>query len=436
MPDHSLEEVIHEKAFARLLETRAAPLSMLCRTLLERRDAEWGKKHYYPLVSETDEFESFLDDYGARYNRHYSPLRELVASLRWFALSGFSLGHLLGRFDSYGVRDSLPRGELEDASKAFQRAGAFIRASTLRLIEGILEEAERLALALPKEGLTEDDFAGGFTRQRLPRNVGQEELIDEEQHIAEVASKYLAACGMFAGLGVHRVRGPDGRAELLSRICSEEQARVYEATVHNLQSTYDTHIKNTVLEGKDEQLPRLRGHLSVALHLLESVTFLTHFVERHDSGSRNEAAERRISELIDRTEVQDVVLNHCLYWADLFMQRGKPIAERLLRAYTNVQELVVELSDDLKLHARPAALIVGIVNHYATPVELEVDGHKCNAGSILDVLVTVGSHSDARRYVFRGDENPLRDIGLLFKHGLGEDGIEALPEDLSYLRSG
>jgi phosphotransferase system HPr (HPr) family protein len=116
------------------------------------------------------------------------------------------------------------------------------------------------------------------------------------------------------------------------------------------------------------------------------------------------------------------------------MQRGRQSAEALLRAYTNLQELVVELPDDLKLHARPAALIVGIVNRYATPVELEVDGRRCNAGSILDVLVTVGSHPDARKYLFRGDENPLRDIGLLFENGLGEHGIDSLPAELHYLR--
>ena len=38
-------------------------------------------------------------------------------------------------------------------------------------------------------------------------------------------------------------------------------------------------------------------------------------------------------------------------------------------------------------------------------------------------------------YVFRGDENPLRDIGVLFKNGLGERGLEGLPERLGYLRS-
>lgn len=433
MTDRSLEEVIHEREFTALLQARAASFGMLCNTLLESASKDWGKKHYYPLVSEAEALESFLDDFGAQYNRTFSPLREFVASVRWFALSGFSLGHLQGRFEGYGVSAALDPDDVADLRRSFQRAGSMIRRATVNLLTEVQKEAHALGLALPDDGLHENDFADGFTRQRLPRNVGQEEIADEEQRIAEIASKYVSACTMFAGLGVRRVPSAKEREQYLARVCSEERARVYEATVHNLQSTYDTHIKNTVLEGRDARLARLRGHLSASLHLLEAVTFLTHFVERH--GSRDEAAERRIRGLVDRSEVQDVVLNHLLYWADRLMRGGKSLADALLRQYTNVQELVVELPRDLKLHARPAALIVGIVNRYATPVELEVDGRRCNASSILDVLVTVGSHPDARHYVFRGDENPLRDIGLLFENGLGEHGLERLPPELQYLRN-
>lgn len=434
MPEYALEEVIHERAFASLLESRFTSFALLLKSLRQADETEWSKKHFYPLVSEAEALESFLDDYGARYNRTYSPLRELVASVRWFGLAGFSLGHLTGRFEGYRLDVSLTPDEREEVRRSFESTGGFIRAATLRLLEETHREAVRLGIQPADDGSPETDFDGGFTKQRLPRNVGQEDIADEEQRIAEAASKYLAACAMFAGLGIHRLRATGEREQLLRRVCTEEQARVYEATVHNLQSTYDTHIKNTVLEGDDDRLPCMRGHLSAALHLLEAVTFLTHFVERHDSGARNEDAEIKIASLIDRVAVQDVILNHLLYWADQFMQRGRPIAEAILRDYTNLQELVVELPEDLKLHARPAALIVGIVHRYQTPVELEVDGRKCNAGSILDVLVTVGSHPDARRYVFRGDENPLRDIGLLFEHGLGEAGIASLPDELDYLR--
>jgi phosphotransferase system HPr-like phosphotransfer protein len=84
--------------------------------------------------------------------------------------------------------------------------------------------------------------------------------------------------------------------------------------------------------------------------------------------------------------------------------------------------------------ARPASLIVGIVQHYAMPVELEIDGARCNAGSILELLLAVGSHPEARRFVFHGDARPLADIQALFQHALGEQGVEKLPEALAYLK--
>jgi phosphotransferase system HPr-like phosphotransfer protein len=218
-------------------------------------------------------------------------------------------------------------------------------------------------------------------------------------------------------------------------VCTESLARTYETTVHNLQSTYDTQIQNTVLEARDERLGKLRGHASATLHLLQAVTHLAHFIERHETDIRSEEAKRKISALIDRSEVEGVALNVFLYWAERFMRSGTAMAEALLAEYTKVLELELELPDHLSLHARPAALIVGIVNHYATSVEMEVGGKRCNAGSILELLVTVGSLPHQKRFVFRGDERPVRDIGRLFESELGEKGLDLLPAELGYLRS-
>jgi phosphotransferase system HPr-like phosphotransfer protein len=440
MPDTShenpLEEVIQERAFGGLLQGRSNDFFRLSNTLLQRVGGEWSKKHFWQLVSEAEELESFLDDHGARYNKTYSSFRELTASLRWFALSGFSLGHLRGRLGSYGVALALGQKDLSDLETSLASARNFIRSSSVVLLQAIRSEADRLGLEVTPETVTEGNLNSSLVRQMLPRNVGQQEPVDEEQKIAEVASKFLAACSMFQVLGIKRIASPAQRREFLVQVCSEEQARVYEATVHNLQSAYDTHIKNTVLEGRDSRLAQLRGHVSCALHLLESVTFLTHFVERHESGVRSEAAEALITRVVDRASVQDVVLNVLLYWAERIVQAGRLLAEELLPSYTNVQELAVTLPEDLKLHARPAALIVAVVNHYGTPVELELEGATCNAASILELLVTIGSNPEARRFVFRGDENPLQDLRLLFESGLGENGMDSLPDALVYLRGG
>jgi phosphotransferase system HPr (HPr) family protein len=432
--ERPLEEILPESQFAELLRSQAVPFGRLCNVLAAVGTRSWTKRHYYQLASAADAVESFLDDFGAKFNRQFSLVRELVASSRWLALAGFSVAHLEGRFESYGLNVSLGAADLADSSASQRKVLSALSTWIARLIERIRAEFERLGISWSSDALAENGLSPALTKRRLPRNVGQEELTDDAQRVAEVASKYLAACSMLGDLGLRRITSAEERRRKLQSCCREVQARVYEASVHNLQSTYDTYLKNTVVEGRDERLPRLRGYVSGALHLLEAATFLTHFVERHELEIRGDPAERVIASLVSQSDVQDIILNDLLWWANAFLQQGRGIAAELLPAYIDLQELRVELPENLRLHARPAALIVSIVSRYGTPVDMEVDGHRCNAGSILELLVAVGSHPDARSYVFRGDIHPLHDIGLLFEHSLGEDGVENLPPQLHYLR--
>lgn len=432
MSEVSLEEVISEKSFAEILTTDAEMFLRLANTLLAKEDAGWTRGHFFQLISESDSVESLLDDYGARHNRTYRFLREIVASLRSFALAGFSLTHLERRLGSYLT--VLSTAEFDSATKSIETSRAYVQSVARKLMEAVRDEALARGVKIAKDSFPESRYAPTARRRTLPRNMGQEDLDDDEQKVAEVASKFVQAATMFQEIGVKRISNESEREAFLQRCCSEEQARVYEATVHNLQSAYDTWVKNTNIEATDPRLGKLRGHASAALHLLEAVTHLTHFVERHESQSRDEIVVKRLATIVSRSEARNITLNHLLFQAAVFLKRGRSLAEEILPSVTNVQVLEVELRDDLVLHARPAALIVGIVNRFGTPVELVVEGKSCNAASILDMMVTVGSHPDSRRYTFRGDENPLRDIELLFQAGLGEEGLDSLPNQLSYLR--
>jgi phosphotransferase system HPr (HPr) family protein len=433
MVETSLEEVISEGAFVPLLEQESEMLLRLARTLVSRSSAPWTRRDYYQLSSETDALEAFLDDHGSRHNRAYHTVRELVACARGFALAGFSVEHLYRRLDSYKLVPA-PERQRAEARVEIGRTRAFVQDGLVRLLEALAEELARLGVRLPAQSFPEERFRADVPRPILPRNLEQEEVEDEQLKIAEVASRYLEACAVLERLGVRRIDDTAERERFLAERCSEEQARVHEATVHNLQSMYDTWIKGTTLEAEDERLPVLRGHASAALHLLQAVTHLTHFVERHEGGARHDASERRIARVIERAGVREVTLNALLLWAVRLLLEARGVAADLLPSYTDMQSLEVELVDELTLHARPAALIVSIVNHHGTPVQMEVEGHACNAGSILELMIAVGPHPGARRFNFRGDVNPLRDIRALFDAGLGEHGLSSLPEQLGYLR--
>ena len=430
----ALELVIEEQEFLSILQEQSGVFCELVGHLRSRRDAIWNKRHFFHLIVRFESLESLLDDYGARFNRTFGYLRELVASVRSFANAGYSLSHMVGRLDNYGLLSTLDLASFSSFEGRISNVRAFVQDSIVRMLDELNREMSELGIEVGCPSHATEDLEAPAMRQRLPHNVDEEDPGDEQQKVAEVASKFLLAADMLGEAGFRKVQDPQERNRLLGDACSEEQARVYEATVHNLQSAYDTHIKNTSLEGRDPALGQLRGMASAVLHMLEAVTALTHFYERHESDVRSEVAQQRLQGLVGREEVQERTLNRLLVTALEVMDQGRTLAQGLLDRYTNAQELTVRLADDLVLHARPAALIVGIVSRYGTPVELVVQGQACNAGSILELLVTVGSHPDEKTFTFRGDATPLRDIALLFQYGLGEEGIDALPEELGYLR--
>ncbi|MCP5021192.1 MAG: hypothetical protein GY930_05385 [bacterium] len=433
MTEPSLETIIPETGFVDLLDGIAGGFANFSSAVLVSTEARWPKRFYFRLHVEADELEVQLDDYGARHNSAFCLLTELTASIRGFASAGLSLTHLVKRIEGYGVFKQMdPATELM-LRDGLEQTRSFVQASICCFIEAWWQECETRGFGL-KRGVTPPDFLPEARRFRLPRDLGNEDLTDEDQRIAEVASKYLQAVEMLEECGLRPEVDPKTRRRMLQESCTEQIARVFEATMHNLQSAYDTYIGNTKVEVEDIRLRQLRGYISTVLHMFEGVTHLTHFVERHESGQRDDTVEAPMSKLVDRDTVQDLILNKLLAGVLVALKAGVPLAEELLPRYTDMQTLDIELPEHLSLHARPASLIVGIVTFHGTPVEMEVDGSTANAASILEVMMLVGSNASNRIFRFVGDSKPLHDIRRLFEVGLGEEGLDRLPIELGYLR--
>ena len=102
-------------------------------------------------------------------------------------------------------------------------------------------------------------------------------------------------------------------------VSDEEQCRFFQTRIHNLQSKYDTFVKATEAEQRDPDLKRFRGYVSITLHLIECMTQLVHFYERHENDIRGEQVKNRIAALIDKDEVLDRALNFCLYFTHAYL---------------------------------------------------------------------------------------------------------------------
>lgn len=432
-PDGARQGIISDDEFRSVLGSKLEDSLRFVNLLVRRPPSEWLRRHFVELGRVAHDVETMLDDHGARNNKSYSYFTELVASLRGIAAVGSILRHVLARFPRYGVQLG-PEVQAQFFSET-EVTNGFISQSMAGLLRALYEELARLEIKVPADCADEDSVHDEGIRLHLHHNIDEEDVVEEEQRIAEIATKYLAAAQSLAWVSDVRI---DGRKELRDFVLAhtdEERSRHYEGLVHSLQSKYDTYIKNTTLEGRHSSLPRLRGHVSLALHLLEVGTQLVHFYERHENDIRYEAAKARIARIVDKTELLDRLVNYCLRFAHLSLESGKRFAEEALRTFVRVQRLELSLPEGMALHARPISLIVRIVAHYGTHVEMEIGGESANAGSIMELIMLVGGRADARSFVFRGDARPLQDIRQLFEHRLGEDGLDLLPLSLDYLRN-
>lgn len=433
------ERPISESEFAKVLRDASPQASFFALLAgLPAHSDGVSRKHFWAIQEGAHQLETFLDNFHARNNRTYVLFAELVASIRNLAITGHTLGHVLVRFAKYGVE--MP-GHAEDGTSllvAFPSqllaATRFLSQSIAALIAAVHAEAQRVGVvpvtgSAPALGDSEiRDF-----RQHLPHDLVEERHDDVNGAVTVLLNQFLSVTERARRIrDLMPKRGADLRAFMTEHL-GESEARVYKAAVHNLQSDYDTFVKPTQAHQRPE-LQRLRGHVSLAYHMLEVVNELVHFYERHEGRDNRGATQREIARLVPPEQVLEHAVHFALRYAVEATLAAEPLVRQLLPQFLQHDTLELALPDGVHLHARPLNLIVRIVRKHEKPVEIVVDGESASANSLMGLILFVGRHPQRRKYTFRGDRGPLAHLRLLFESGLGERGLEKLPTDLAYLR--
>lgn len=430
--------LLHESDFAEALAVRAREFMKLANALSAEGGENWTERRYDSLYRLATGVESFLDDHGARANRTFFRIRETVAILRWLAQGAGALAHLDGRLASYPVHpagwaEAMLREPLEEAlgrldadlcrtTEALRREWV---ASGAEWCDEVADEgaSEALAsLALPADRNREED--AGATAGQIP-----------DSHAARFVSRYLRFSEAWVPGARRRVHGIPALRGYMEAYCQESIARRFEAKAHNLQSEFDSVLQGGAEAAEHPELQALRSGASLCLHLLECATALTHLYERHDLHERHGESRALFEELVDAERLLDVVVNVCVIGAYDVLQKGVPLAQELLGRLTSQDERELALPEGVDMHARPLSLIVRVVAHHGTPVEMVVAEETASAASMMAMLVLIGARPQQRSFVFRGDRQVLEDLEALFAAGLGERGMDALPLTLAYLRN-
>jgi phosphotransferase system HPr-like phosphotransfer protein len=434
------ERVITEERFLEILR-EAAPQKELFSfyATLPLDPQRWKKRHCSPVLEKSHAFETFLDDYHVRSNQRFVYFAELNASVRNFADVAHTLNHLDVRFSAYDVRFGEADPEHLDRLDAFRadltRAIRFANESIVKLLLALRAEALRFGIQVPELTPLGGHVPEERGRERLPHDLQRDAVDGQGGAVAVILNGFLQVWERVRRLreALPKTGGPALRQFVRDHF-PETQARNFQAAVHNLQSSYDTFVKPTRAHEEIEGLRRLRGHVSLALHLLEVANHLIHFYERHESDEIPGATKARIAGLI----APDLVLEQAVLFAARHavdaLAAAHPLVQQLLPRFVQQQTLDVALPDGGILHARPLSLIVGVVRKHGKPVEIVIDGESSSASSLMGLILFIGRHPDVRRVAFRGDRAPLEDLRLLFEHGLGERGLEQLPAQLAYLR--
>jgi len=423
----SRDTLVREDEFRVLLERQAGPLGAMVAALVVDPSPLGAEGPLARLGNAADELETFLDDYGARENRTFVTFGELVACVRGLARIRSVGMYLVSRLPRYSTVDD-NQALIQDL-KAVDET---LRVSLESLCRGLLEEAQKLGFEWRAGRVLTRALPA--LRRLLPRNLDTNLAVDQRQHIAELGSRFMAVLKASRQLGLEETRPQLQLPAFVAMHATEERCRWYESAVHNIQSMYDTYVASTPEEGDHPWLRTLRGHASVARHLLEMATGLVHFYERHENDLRHELARERVASLVSKTAILNCAVNSCLRFAYLYVEACAGVAERVIEVFASQQMLELALPAGISLHARPLALIVQVARHYRTPLDLELEGEPCSALSLMGLIMLAGRHPRPSRIRARGDVRALHDLRTLFECGLGESGN--LPESLSYLRTG
>ncbi len=434
MEPKSLIQIISEEEFLPLIQELCPPFFRAFNSFhwKIKNKIDINRKFYSRLIQDAELLESFLDEHGARENRKWNPFTEFVASIRNLVISAFLIKHLLDRFPNYNLLEK-EEDDLKFKEEA-QKTLEFLNRSVQNLYEEVLKTAYANGLQVTTDKEDQNDSAEIETDKRLPINIEEDQVKDEEERILDICHKFHNLAQTILDYKIEKTHDLENLKNLIPSKIDERKARYFKNQVHSVQSDYDTYVKNTRLEQEHPKLKNFRGYISMPLHLLEVVLWLTHFYERHEDEIRFTECKKKISTLVSKNQLLERVVNFGLYFALFYIESGDKLSEELLKTFEITVKYELPLPQPLGLHARPSTYISLIVRQYEGEAFLWIDDEKFNAKSVMNLLQAGGALADKgyTSVVFEGDKRVLDDIRVLAENNYCED--QPIPKELQYLK--
>jgi len=430
----SLVQIINEEEFILLIQEPSEFFFKIYNSFATKMSGgkDVSRKFYSNLIQEAEFLESFLDEYGARENKEWSFFTEYVACIRNLGISAFFIKHLLDRYPYYNLRDS-KESYLQFQTKAHE-ALDFLNRSMLNIYQEIIHSAKLNGLIFPEESVSPHEFSEIESNKRLPKNITEDEVKNEEERIVEICEKIQEVAKKMEKIKIQPTDDLKALKNLVPFKINETRARAFKEMVHSVQSDYDTYVKHTKLEQENAEIKNLRGHISMTLHLLEVVLWLSHFYERHEDEIRAGECKRKIAKMVDKGQLLSQVVNFGFQYSLLFILKGSELAEDILKQFVKVGKIEVPIPKPFGFHARPSTYISLIARQYNEDLFLVVDDEKFSSKSVMSMLQAGGTIADKgyQTVIFEGSKRVLDDVEILAKHNYCEE--QEIPQQLIYLK--
>ncbi len=330
------------------------------------------------LLAQSTQVEELLDAYGARNNSQWAVFRFLTAAIKLFSNVGYEVLHIQHSIPAYRL---LPVEQ--DFNQQTNSALVFVENILFRATERLLREGGEHHLPIRPYELSVDLFSESLPQGRLVHDLATRKLETVSKTVSLLATAFLnlaAECKQAL---------PKAHTNLSAYLCemtgpiSEEKLRSLELRFHNLQSLYDTYVSTTETEVFDKDLPILRGHISVVLHLLRIARDFAHYYERHAGPTSLNLSTKH---LVEADQLLDVLLNYSICFASQYLTCAELLCQNMLRRYTENARIEVRVPPYRGFHVRPSTLISKLVLHYGSDVRMELEGETYDARSPLELF--------------------------------------------------
>lgn len=389
---------------------------------------ELGKRQRIPdrsfcarLSKEVDKLEAFLDDHGASKNKQFFYLRELVASIRWVNIAIFQLVHLMVRFEQYSLE--LTAQEAGTFLGDIRKNAIFYLQDMKNLGREVLKEWRALKLREKKSRKPGPDSPESMQKKLLPSDLDLDIVKDREDRVTQIMLKFLKVTETFS-MFVCEIGGPED--------FNEEVLEKYRSSFNSLQSLYDTYLQNTDVERDVPDLKKVRGIVSVALHLQEIGRALMHAVERHSDVVRKYPGARNIGSLLNKGRMRSSVRDFVLANSVRIVGGAGNVGQRVFTAMgVDPDEFVLEtralsvpsyrLED---FHIRPITPVTQIAGKYRVDTHLYFNRTRYDLKSALEMTIAIPDIRDALakgnvRILIQGPRKAVREVIAFFRQKCG-----------------